>query len=263
MEKKDVYNLGFILLITGLVVFCGCMGGEKSASPTTTESSTTETTTSPTQTTTTAKTTAPTTTIGAGDAGIYTGFMEAGAGQWVEYVMMADGKESRHTMKNIEADVIDGVRCIGFEMEMSAEETTMQMWVDSSTNELVKYAIKIKGEVMCMDAGPALENLPASGGEDGTPEDYRLDMPGMTFGIYTTPTGKSVRVAKFSSEEGEYWVSSEVPFGMVKTIDPSGETVMYLYDYGLSGATGTISKSEIENCRDMSVGMPEMPDILM
>jgi len=46
-------------------------------------------------------------------------------------------------------------------------------------------------------------------------------------------------------------VSSQVPFGMVKVINASEETTMYLYDFGTTGAQRDISKAEMENCTPM------------
>ncbi|MEA1924498.1 MAG: hypothetical protein U9M95_01370 [Candidatus Altiarchaeota archaeon] len=258
MEKRYLKATGLFFLTIGLILASGCTGG---GDKTTTTAG--KTTTSEGGVTTTQAESATTTPSGV--EGIYTGFMEVSEGQWVEYVMESGEMETRQRMENIGTDTVNGVKSTGLEMEVDAggQTSIMQMWVDSSTQELVKYAMKTQGSVMCMDVSNVEEDTPTLGGEEGTPEEYLPDMPDISYGTYTTPTGKTVNVAKYSSGEGEYWVSSEVPFGMVKTVDPSGETVMYLYDYGLKGATRTISKSEIENCMDLTGGMPEIPDIPM
>jgi hypothetical protein len=88
--------------------------------------------------------------------------------------------------------------------------------------------------------------------QTGTPSSYDPNLPDMSYGTYTTPTGKTVNVAKFKQQAGEGWVSSQVPIGMVKAIDASGKTTMYLYDFGTSGAHRDISGAEMENCTQVS-----------
>ncbi len=255
---KNMKLGGYILLTIGFVLLSGCIGG---GDTTTTVPAGKKTTTTAQGATTTGA--GPTTTQGGGLESLYTGFMEAKSGQWVEYVMDMDGMEYRQKMKNIGEDTINGMKSTGFEMEadLEGQKTVTQMWVNSQEN-LIKYAIKTEGMVMCMDLSEVEDEPPATGGEEGTPNEYSPDLPDISYGKYTTPTGKTMDVAIFKSGAGEFWVSSEIPFGMVKMIDADGKTIMYLNDYGLSGATRAISKSELDNCMDLSSmmgGIPEIP----
>jgi hypothetical protein len=90
--------------------------------------------------------------------------------------------------------------------------------------------------------------VPSEGGA------YPADKPDLKYGTYTTPTGKTLAVAIYTTAQGESWVSSEVPFGIVKMIS-GGKTVMELQDYGTIGAKSLITDSEVENCQDLSAMM--------
>jgi len=175
----------------------------------------------------------------------YTGFMEPAAGQWAEYVY-TNGEESHPKMEYIGQDTVDGKTCTGFEMTTSGEEETIiQIWTEIATGQAVKYVMKTGDLVMCMDVGGESPYEPP---ETETPGTYEPNLPDITYGTYTTPTGKTVNVAKFAIGGGEAWVSSQVPFGMVKVVDASEETTMYLYDFGTTGAQRDISKAEMEDC---------------
>lgn len=174
----------------------------------------------------------------------YTGFMAPAAGQWTEYVY-TNGEESHLKMEFIGQDTVDGKTCTGFEMTMSGEEEIiMQIWTETATGQAVKYVVKTGDEVMCMD----VSHSPYEPPETETPGTYEPNLPDITYGTYTTPTEKTVNVAKFAIGGGETWVSSQVPFGMVKVVDASEETTMYLYDFGTTGAQRDISKAEMEDC---------------
>ena len=185
---------------------------------------------------------------GGGGGGVpsgYTGFMAATAGQWVDYVMAAAGEESHQIWENIGEDTVDGVSCVGFEMTMAmpGEESIMQIWTDVATQQLVKYVVKAGGVVMCMDVSQFQYEPPKT----ETPSEYAPDTPDISYETYTVPgNGQTVKVAKFTSEGVETWVSSEVPFGIVKVIAP--EMTMSLNNFGLSGAVRDISEKEMEDC---------------
>jgi len=140
------------------------------------------------------------------------------------------------------------VNCVGFEMTMAVagEETIVQIWTNTATGQLVKYVMKAGGQVMCM--GQSEYEPP----ETETPSEYAPDTPDISYGTYPVPgNGETVDVAIFESEPGsEVWVSSEVPFGMVKVV-ASGTATMSLYDFGTSGAASDISKAERDNCFEL------------
>ncbi len=177
-------------------------------------------------------------------SGGYTGFIAPAEGQWAEYVMSGNGEESHQKMEYIGQDTVDGKTCTGFEMTISTqEETIMQTWTEVATGQVVKYVVKMEDQVICMNVGQSFEPP-----ETETPGAYEPNLPDISYGTYTTPTGKTVNVAKFAIGGGETWVSSQVPFGMVKVVDASEETTMYLYDFGTTGAQRDISKAEMEDC---------------
>jgi hypothetical protein len=177
----------------------------------------------------------------------YTGFIAPAEGQWAEYVISTDGEESHQKMEYIGQDTVDGKTCTGFEMTVSEqEENIMQIWTETATGQAVKYVVKMEDQVICMNINQSPE-LPGT----ETPSEYDPNLPNISYGTYTTPTGKTVNVAKFAIDGGETWVSSQVPFGTVKVIDDSGETTRYLYDFGMTGAQRDISKTEMENCTQM------------
>jgi hypothetical protein len=178
----------------------------------------------------------------------YTGFMQAAEGQWADYVLSGNGEESHQKRECIGQDTVDGKSCIGFEMTTSEqEEIIMQIWTEAATGQVVKYVVKMEDQVICMNINQSPE-LPGT----ETPSEYDPNLPDITYGTYTTPTGKTVNVAIFATTGGgETWVSSQVPFGMVKVVDASEETTMYLYDFGTTGAHRDISKTEMENCQEI------------
>jgi hypothetical protein len=179
----------------------------------------------------------------------YTGFMTPAAGQWVEYDIPTDGEVSRQKMEYIGQDTVDGKTCTGFEMTMTVSgqgETIVQIWTDVATQQAVKYVMKMQGQVLCLDLSQSPQPP-----QTGTPGQYDPNLTNISYGTYTTPTQKTVDVAKFAVGGGEGWVSSQVPFGMVKAIDASGKTIMSLYDFGTSGARRDISEQEMENCMQM------------
>ena len=178
----------------------------------------------------------------------YTGFMQAATGQWAEYVT-TNGEESHQKMEYIGQDTVDGKTCTGFEMTISGqEETIMQIWTETATGQVVKYVVKMEDQVICMNVNQSPEPP-----ETETPGEYDPNLPDISYGTYTTPTGKTVNVAKFAVDGGEVWVSSQVPFGTVQVIDDGGETTLYLYDFGTTGAQRDISKAEMENCIEMPI----------
>ena len=187
---------------------------------------------------------------GGGAPPSYTGFEAPAKGQWAEYVISSNGEEYHQKLECIGEDTVDGKTCTGFEMTMTAPqegETIMQIWTEAATRQPVKYVMKMEGQVLCMDVSQSTYEPP----EAETPSSYDPNLPNISYGTYTTPTGKTVNVAKFTVNGGEGWVSSQVPLGMVKAVDASGKATMYLYDFGTSGAHRDISKTEMENCMQM------------
>lgn len=175
---------------------------------------------------------------GGGAQSGYTGFLAPAKGQWAEYAF--PGEEYHQRWEWIGEDTIGGKTCRGFEITVPGEEEMVtQMWLDA-TNRVVKYVMKMGDEVYCI-----IDVSQAEPPESGT--QYNPDSPDISYGTYETPTGKTVNVAKFRIGDVENWVSSEVPFGVVRVI-ASGTVQMELYDFGLTGAERSITRIEMEHC---------------
>jgi hypothetical protein len=177
------------------------------------------------------------------------------AGSWAEYTVSEGGRE---TMKFLGEDTWDGSACYVLETEsvMDGDSTVSQIWIDKATGEVVLFLIKMGDVVMKMDITASQDtDVP---GEDDPWEEPSAKESGT--GTYTTPTGKTVNVTKYTLGTDEYWVSSEVPFGEVKDIS-NGEVYMELNDFGLSGATRSISREEAENAEPFGINIPDIPEI--
>jgi hypothetical protein len=165
-------------------------------------------------------------------------------------------------MKFLGEDTWDGRASFVLETEsvIDGDSTATQIWLDKSTGEVVLFLIKTGGLVMRMDITASQDtDIP---GEDDPWEEPSAKESGT--GTYTTPTGKTVNVTKYTltTTRGtdEYWVSSEVPFGEVKDIS-DGEVYMELYDFGFSGAQRSISREEAENAEPFGFDIPDIPEI--
>ena len=201
-----------------------------------------------------------------GNQGLYTGFMKLNPGAWSEVVMSGgnSGKEVHRKVVYAGEAKINGKDAQGIEFEIAQGPNNMiaQIWLEKGNYKPVRYVAKMQGQVFCVDPS-LLESYFTREGRPSleTPEEYKPTKPDISYGTYTTPTGKTVNVAKFKSEEGgEVWVSSEVPFGFVKTIDSQGNEALYLYDFGLSGGKIQITPSEAENCTPLP-SIPNLPNI--
>lgn len=189
----------------------------------------------------------------------YEGYMDLEKGMWAEWENNVGGQQTTTRYVYAGKETIDGKEAVGYEYEynMEGQEFTAQTWTSVSTNNPVKSVIKYQDQVMCYSIPDT--DMPSS----DTPSDYKpqeiADRPDWSYGTFTTDSGKTVDVVKFhdmvSGKQNEVWVSSEVPFGMVKTVS-DGKTVMELKDFG-TDADLSISLDDVKNCKEMSV--PSMP----
>lgn len=185
----------------------------------------------------------------------YEGYMDLEKGMWAEWRNDFNGEESTNRYVYAGEETIDGKKAIGFEYgyDMEGQKVTVQTWASASTKKPVKSVIKFEDQVMCYTIPDA--DLPST----DTPSDYEpqeiADRPDWSHGTFTTESGKTVDVIKFqdtvSGTKNEIWVSSEVPFGMVKTVQ-DGKTVMELKDFG-TNAELSISLNEVKNCQEMNI----------
>jgi len=195
-----------------------------------------------------------------GDQGIYTGFLKPKAGAWSE---LMNGAEDLQRLVYLGEKNIHNIPAYGVEIEsiVSGNKSAVtQIWRDKESNEIVEIVSKLKGkdEVICIDDSLMKIFIPSFDSSLPsiiTPEKYNPNNK-YTYITFTTNTGKTVQAAKFINENNmEIWLSSEVPFGIVKIIDrnsESGEIMAWLQDFGLSGAEAKISESEMLNCKKIS-----------
>jgi len=190
---------------------------------------------------------------------IYTGFLNPKPGAWSE-IMFIDqgGKGSLQRSVYLGEKTIEGVLTYGIEIDSNVSGNTndiLQIWLDKKSDKAVKIVSKSKknNEVVCVNESfmkllvPSFESfLPAA----FTPARYS-SMNQYTYGTFTTETGKTIQIAKFVDEnKTEIWVSSEVPFGIIKAVNTeNNKVVAYLRDFGLTGAKSKISETEMTNCK--------------
>jgi hypothetical protein len=198
------------------------------------------------------------------EEGSYTGFLKPNQGAWSEVVFInEDNAENLQRSVYLGEKNIDNISAYGIEMESidsNDKSAITQVWFDKESNEIIKIVSKLKGEneVVCIDDSlmrvfiPSFDSLlPAV----KTPVQYG-SIHKYTYGTFITETGKTIQTAKFIDENNmEVWLSSEVPFGIVKIIDrnsESGEIMAWLQDFDLSGAEAKISESEMLNCEKIN-----------
>ncbi len=251
MKRNCLVVLLFVALLS--LSFSGCAQDSGDTSPTTTPTASDHQTATP-------ESTGDSTEGSQGDIyQYYEGYMDLEKGMWSEWETSVNGQKSTNRYIYAGKGTIDGKEAKGFEYgyEMEGQEFTAQTWTSVSNNNPVKSVVKFQGQVMCYSIPNT--NTPSS----ETPSDYKpqelADKPDWTHGTFTTESGKTIDVIKFHETQNgkkyEYWVSSEVPFGMVKTVQ-DGKTVMELKDFG-TDAELSISLNEVKNCKEMSV--PSMP----
>jgi hypothetical protein len=201
----------------------------------------------------------------------YTGFLKPGQGAWSETIFIdQDNVESLRKSIYLGEKIIDNIPAYGTEMELIAsndKSAITQVWLDKKSNETVKIVSKLNGkdEVICISDSlmevliPSFRSsvdflfptvkTPVKYGSDNINNKY-------TYGTFTTETGKTIQIAKFVDENNmEIWISSEVPFGIVKVADTkSNKIIFYLRDFGLTEAKPKISETEMINCK--KIGLP-------
>jgi len=191
---------------------------------------------------------------------IYTGFLKPAEGAWSEIM---NGAEDLQRLVYLGEKNIHNISAYGVEIEsiVSGNKSAVtQVWRDKESNEIVEIVSKLKGEndVICIDDSlmrifiPSLDlSLPAI----KTPIEYSSNNK-YTYDTFTTKTGKTIQIARFIDENNmDIWLSSEVPFGIVKIIDrnsESGEIMAWLQDFDLSGAEAKISEAEMLNCKKIN-----------
>jgi hypothetical protein len=180
-----------------------------------------------------------------GGNGGTSGFASMKAGSWEE-LTSPDGSRSRSEYIGI--DKYNGVECYVMEFDdiKNGKKSSTQVWIDKSMSKGVLYVMKDEdGTVTKMEISQT-NDIPTNPGT--IPAGYKE----IGKKKYTTPTGKTVDAIAYQITTQfatvEWWSSSQVPFGDVKTIS-NGTVTDELYDFGTSGATRDISKQEAENAK--------------
>ena len=188
---------------------------------------------------------------------MYLGLASVEPGSWAKHTS-SDTSSGMFTWKYFGTDTYSGRQCFVMEFETSSDGAAIvgQVWIDADTGDSSLLVIKQGGKVMKMDVSQTPE-VPGISGEEDTTQAQKVGTES-----YTTPTNKTVEATVYREGSDDQWVSGEVPFGMVKSID-DGKTVVELYDFGFSGAGREISKEEAENAESLSFpGIPggDIPD---
>jgi hypothetical protein len=198
-------------------------------------------------------------TYGGWESNIYTGFHRPQQGGWSELVIIdEEGKQNLQRAIYLGQANVDGVLAYGVETDSNVLDNTgsiLQVWYAENSDEIIRMVSKDKqgDNVVCVSK--SLMELIVPGFEVYLPSVFTPDkyhsMIDYAYGTFTTETGRTVQVAKFIDEyQTEIWVSSEVPFGVVRGVFlPTNVTVVNLRDFSLSGGTPKISLSEMMNCK--------------
>jgi hypothetical protein len=183
------------------------------------------------------------------DGNVATGFASMKAGSWEE---MTNSDGARDRSEFLGTDSYNGTDCylMEFDTTTNGKKETTQIWISKSASQGVLMVMKDEnGKVTKLELTPSTtQDIPTS--------DVPVNSTKIGTDKYTTPTGKTVNVTKYkittSFGESEVWISSQVPFGQVKSLLNGTETSK-LYDYGTSGAVRDISKKEMESASSFGI----------
>ena len=190
-----------------------------------------------------------------GAEGLFLGLTSMSPGSWAEHT---DLEGNRFRMEYHGTDTYNGRESyvVEFEVDSDAGTIVSQIWIEKATGESILYVMRQGALLIKLDVSQTPE---IAEGVSDSEEDQASNSEKIGIETYTTPTGKSVQATVYSSNGDESWISSEVPFGMVKSIS-NGEVASELYDFNSSGAQRNISKAEAENAEEF--GFPDLDDLL-
>jgi len=201
---------------------------------------------------------------------VYTGFLQIEKGAWSEFISIdSNDNENLQRLVYLGEKTIEGIPSYGIEMEsnlFNGKNALTHVWLNKESNEIVEMISKLeeKNKIVCID-GPLVKILMPSFDSliptVETPAKYNPSNE-YIYGIFTTKDGKTIQVAKFVDENDlETWISSEVPFGIIKAVNnKTGRVISSLKDFGLSGARQKISQSDITDCE--KIGFPDLSDFV-
>ncbi|WP_456437585.1 hypothetical protein [Desulfurobacterium sp.] len=194
-------------------------------------------------------------------ASTYTGFKPLKKGDWSKYTIISeDGKKTTLTYIYGGKEKVNGktINIVEFSGRYGKNMAgIIQLWLDEK-DQPVKTIMKTPdGQLICFAGGSTMGPQVQENPHTKTPEKFKPTRPKIHFGTYKTPTGKKVPVAIFKTETGETWVSSNVPFGIVKQVE-NGRVTMYLKDFG-TGRKTKIPLDEAKSCQPFNFpGFPGM-----
>lgn len=193
-------------------------------------------------------------------ASTYTGFKPLKKGDWSEYTIISeDGKRAALTYIYGGKEKINGktINIVEFSGKYGNTAGIIQLWLDEK-DQPVKTIMKTPdGQLICFAGSSTMGLQMQENPHTKTPEEFKPTKPKIRFGTYKTPTGKKVPVAIFKTKNGETWVSSNVPFGIVKQVE-NGKVTMFLEDFG-TGRKTKIPLNEAKNCQPFNFqGFPGM-----
>ncbi|WP_027720009.1 MULTISPECIES: hypothetical protein [unclassified Desulfurobacterium] len=194
-------------------------------------------------------------------ASAYTGFKPLKKGDWSKYTIISeDGKKTTLTYIYGGKEKVNGktINIVEFSGRYGKNMAgIIQLWLDEK-DQPVKTIMKTPdGQLICFAGGSTMGPQVQENPHTKTPEKFKPTRPKIHFGTYKTPTGKKVPVAIFKTETGETWVSSNVPFGIVKQVE-NGRVTMYLKDFG-TGRKTKIPLDEAKSCQPFNFpGFPGM-----
>ncbi len=184
----------------------------------------------------------------------YSGFMPLKTGEWAKYKIITQKGTNTLLLKFLGTKSYKGVKVNIVEMVMG--DIINQIWSAVGDDRIIKKMItKTPQGIVCMSeemVGKQEEPLYHT----RTPKEYAPQKPKIRFGHYILPNGKKLDVAIFPTKEGEVWVSSEVPFGIV-LVKEDGKTVMKLIDFG-KGAKPSIPLQELQECNPPLLPFPNL-----
>ncbi len=189
----------------------------------------------------------------------YTGFMKLQKGAWAKYEILSQDKNATLTLKYLGTTLYKGkkVNIVESEMVIDGYKIVTQNWSAVDNDAVIKKVItKTPTSVICFEEemiGMMGDNTPYY--HTKTPKEYSPKKPNIKIATYTLPNGKKIKAAIFKDKGLEVWVSSQVPFGIVKVVE-NGKTTMRLVDFGLSGAKPAISLKEAQSCTAPMLPVP-------
>ncbi|WP_456397504.1 hypothetical protein [Desulfurobacterium sp.] len=186
-------------------------------------------------------------------ASTYTGFKPLKKGDWSKYTIISEDRK-RTTLTYIYGgkEKINGKTINTVEFSGKHGNTTgiIQLWLDEK-DQPVKTIIKTSnGQLICFTGSSMVDPQMQENPHTKTPDEFKPTKPKVRFGTYKTPTGKKISIAIFKTKDGEIWVSSDVPFGIVKQVE-NGKVTMFLEDFG-KGRKLKIPINEAKECQPLN-----------